>query len=270
MEPEEPLALYDFLYKDMVLCNSLYSQIFKGLLTSSKNSTQSDMSVESIGKVGLKVAEAERKKAEFSRLGIEESLDPHDIIVLEAIAKIAPSAKRINDPDLKRGDVVIATGQLHIFNRPHLEAALDAFEQVVTFIPKSTPNKKLHQDEVWKKKAGIAVMRKIMGTKATDARYVMFSDDTSFSGMLKESEMTVSLESIAYCFSGEPIDPITLIGIVERPGRALDSAPPLPFPKDSLYGIMAGLAPSLSQIGLNSDTLKPSVKPIVVYSQLNI
>lgn len=174
MEQDEPLALYDFLYKDRVICNSLYSQIFKGLLTSSRSSTQSDAGVEKSSKANVKIVGLERTKTDFSRMRLEESLDPHDIIILETIAKIAPSAKRISSPDLQRGDIVVATGKLHIFNRPQVEASLDAFEQAVTVIPRGTPHKQSKRDELREMKAGLDLMRRMMISSSCLSRGTMF------------------------------------------------------------------------------------------------
>lgn len=67
MEHEEHQAIYDFLYKDLIICNSLYSQFFRGLLTSTKNSTQSIEGTDKTGEASLPGIAKERQIAQYRR-----------------------------------------------------------------------------------------------------------------------------------------------------------------------------------------------------------
>lgn len=122
MEQKECPVLYDFLYKDIILCKSLYSQLFEGVLTTSKSSKHLMAGSDRTGEGSIPgIAKAQYIKRESRSSNTEIVLDPHDIIVMQTMVRLAPFAKN-PCAALRRGDIFVATGQLRVFDRQRLSS----------------------------------------------------------------------------------------------------------------------------------------------------
>lgn len=186
------MAAVLFYYKDMELINSLYAQLFAGLLqekaTSNSGQQASEREARGQGHAGVAAfltgqleVEVRASRTEQSEFGHTETIFPHDAIVLDVLEQLAPSMKT-SVASANRGDILNLKGAITLFPN---ELGNDGFEPLISLIMKTQalPAELKNKDT---RKSFIDLARKIIKASGENIRFVFKAESGEYlTGFLK-------------------------------------------------------------------------------------
>lgn len=213
-----------FFYKDMGLACSLYSQMFSGLLERmdvSKTTAQKgahriegegtggvDVPFLAKGEIGGKLASSTEKQ---TGQGKTEYISPHDLILLDVMAKLRPSM-RLALSECEYGNVFYVKGSFTFIPREmqktFIETSVDGTLNIISKGAEQGRKKSIQ---------GVrAYLQKFMDSPGEDVRFYFKAEEGAWcSGFLNASAMTESELSLFSKYRSNPI-PAHMVGIYER------------------------------------------------------
>ena len=274
----QEITLRNYLYRDIDLINSLYSQANAGNLESITMSASHNNSVGYEVSGGIKLLEANKEHKSLSNEAVSRLLSPHDYKITELLAELPTIGE---DADFHDGNFVELSGSIDLWNKQYFESILD-FAMKLHMLDESFEN------------AGISITQgvgykispsaaKVKGESFFQNMPSLFPGDNSL--LFKTSKNQYDCLINAASFSVPPIELISrfgkrlagtfhLIGIYYandfdgdlKKDKAENNDNFLTLsdsPRDSLFDVM-----DIPQTLLNPDKKMRQVVPIVIYKEL--
>lgn len=257
------MALLNFLYKDIDLANSLYAQMFNGLMQSIEQAAKSEDSQVVTGKMSCAVAGGGLESKTLTGNGRTEKTNPHDTIFIDVLKYLEPHYKTKIDTT-NPGDVLFAQGMLYILDNEMFKLSFETFGiKALEALPDVKKNKQFG-------KMIIDYMKKIIDYPKKDSKYILLSPQgKEITGIVKNESMSDSIASVMMKFGPFPINPVYMVGIVED-GPAKDAADATnPFPTGNMNQMAIEVAKMFfTTSGRTIGAI--SVKPLAIFQQINL
>ncbi|MBD5557630.1 MAG: hypothetical protein HDQ92_03495 [Desulfovibrio sp.] len=259
------MATVLFYYKDRELINSLYAQLFSGLIKeiATTEAGSEDNSLDVAGK-GEATVSALVAKGEFgittkgnstvrASRGRQETMIPHDTVILDVLEKLGPAAKT-NLSEAERGDIINVKGSLLFFPK-ELEAT--SLEPLLPFLEGAIAQN-LKTMERKQKNALTGIMKNFLKTGSDNCRFIFKTETENFlTGYMKRSDFTEDSLSLFFRYKASMI-PCQLIGIMEsHPSEKLPEETEVPSLFQGLVGMQTAAAEIWSQGLPDADTITP-------------
>ncbi len=268
------MATVLFYYKDRELINSLYAQLFSGLIkeiaTIEGESEDTSLGVEGKGEATVSALVAkgnlgittEGNRTVRSSDSRQETLIPHDAVILDVLEKLGPNAK-MNLYEAQRGDIINVKGSLLFFPK-ELEA--NSIEPLLPFLERAVTQNLTAMDKK-QKKALTDIMKNFLKIGNDTCRFIFKTETEDFlTGYMKRSDFTEDSLSLFFRYKASMI-PCQLIGILEtHPHQKLADDEGAPSFFQGLLGLQTAAADIWTQGLPDADT----VTPITFFLPLNM
>ena len=255
------MALFNYIYKNKTLIQSLYAQIFSGLL-------QSVESHEKVAHTGITSAEAgipTLAKGTLTGNNTEEKIyksvvSPHDAALYDILVKLSPKMKNTLE-DVDFSDIVHLSGNLIIIPRDIEKNGLEALYNTCfkNFLPANL-SKEVRQQTA-------RFMEKTLLSQQEEGVHFFFKVSTGqiLRGVLEPSFLEESQMALTFKHGFHPI-PTEIVALYEG---SVDNDSGLPLPNESLLGGLYDLSRRMSNLYLAGlpDTIP--VTPITLCYRLN-
>ncbi|HAY3897723.1 TPA: hypothetical protein JRS25_003665 [Escherichia coli] len=254
------IALIDFLYKDMDLINSFYSQLFGGDLI---DLTRSELSVDestSDANCGIPIA----KIASSSKVGIEkgiiEKISPYDDKVIKLLESFNLELDKISNH--QPGSLIAIKGELIFRN-------FDAINHLIPFMGNSDlipgfndsvyPHAKGKQHKVTVGKLFEQLFKMIPYGLELE---VNTTDGENALCIINESSLTISSNDILRAYGTNIPNIWSIIGILDKPNEN---------PKSSSNNFKSGIDQATEAFSaMVLDNKSPIIRPIAIYRHLEV
>ena len=269
-----------FLYKDNRLIDSLYAQIFSGLLQgveiSKKDKKGVSGSVEGKGNTEIDLvcisgegeisAKAERQKEfETSKTDIIVS---HDKIVMDVLESLRPSMKT-DCGQSGFGDVLSLDGSLFFVPKQLEESAFEAFKPIIL----QRLDKEVEKQSKTGKKADnkdrnsvISYIKRTFLSSGEECRFLFITKANEFCmGSLKVDGFTEEPLSLFSKHLAKTI-PCRMVGISEKQG----AGQPIQLGQETVFGIIQKLSALNANIWSAGIPEPIAIAPIAVFYKINI
>jgi hypothetical protein len=211
-----------FYYKDTDLINSLYAQLFSGLVreisTVETGDEDNSLAVEgkgdagvstmiAKGNFGIKTTARSSLKSSESR---HETLIPHDAVILDVLEKLGPAAKN-SVANAKRGNIINIKGSLLFFPK---EIEANSIQPMIPFFETLLAPQLTSMDKK-QKNALLEIVKSFFKTGSDNCRFIFKTESGEFlTGYMKRNDFTQDSLSLFFKYKGSMI-PCQLIGILE-------------------------------------------------------
>ncbi|MHC1792105.1 DUF6414 family protein [Solidesulfovibrio sp.] len=257
------MALLNFLYKDIELANSLYAQMFSGLMQSIERLDKSEDAHSLSGKISCGIANSGADCRTTTGTNITEKTVPHDVIFIDVLKRLEPDYKT-NITESVPGDVLICKGSLYIIDNELIKLSFETVGlKVIENHPTIKANKALG-------KSITACMKKMIEYPNNDSKYILISESGEHvTGIAKNDFMSDQVVHLMVKFGPFPIESAYLVGIVEDgPAKSASSAAN-PFPSGNTDQIALEVARMFfSASGRSVGSM--SVKPLAIFQKINV
>ena len=243
------IELVDFLYRDSPRINSLYSQLFNGLLINTETSDAARNAAERGFGLATVVTGAVKKTEENNR-AVKETRLPHDVIAADLIAALG-ALGRISDKiaESPPGTLVRATGRLYLMDDFVIKTAIVAISE-----------KAKDQDETGMKSIRKWLKKVTDEIKAPNA-FILQTGGCNVVGILDPVGMHEPVTATYFKYGDRGIDGVGVIGIKESPQR---------YSGESQAGFYSSTGGIYS--GLLGHTVFPAgsinISPLVIYREV--
>lgn len=109
------MVVYDFVYINRPKIESLYAQIFSGLLTKTTNTTSNTTKDDSAKGVGYSKTYGEKKTSSSVTDRLNSEIDPHEIITIDTLSTLSSSAKPIEEA--RNGDIIKINADMFLMDK---------------------------------------------------------------------------------------------------------------------------------------------------------
>jgi|GEM_PF-3935733 len=189
------MELFNFIYKNQSLVNSLYAQIFSGLLSSQEDKIESSNQSEHKLETGLpaQVFSVGSQSYEHTEESSSRMTNPHDVILSDVLTALRPSMKT-NVFEAKIGTLVHLKGNLQIipseFENLAIQTCLQLYEKK---LPDNIPG-------MGKKQLGNFLQKALKAPQR--GNHFIFNSDSGgvLKGILNNSDLMEDPDSIAFKF----------------------------------------------------------------------
>lgn len=255
----EEITLIDFLYKDMNLINSFYSQIFGGNLNDlSRSEVSVDETSNSAG-LGISVAKASNTSKSGISKEIIENISPHDFKVIKLLEALNLSSKDISC--CKSGSIVAISGELIFRSFDSINSILpfiSNYNLVPDFNSPLNPNAKGKERNLTMGKLVAEVLKMIPYGLEIE---VNTQDDENATCIINEESLTISSNDLLRAYGTSIPDKWTIIGIIDNnPNTVKSSKNPFKTTIDTATEAFASMM---------LDKHSSIIRPIAIYRHLS-
>lgn len=150
-------TLYDFIFIDRPRVESIYSQLYSGLLNViEKLASESNTKTRVLQVGGSPVGVMGHRVAHTTKESMTEKIDPHDLILRDVLSGLVENDLVLFDAEsAKPGDFVLLQGNLSLLDFEFFEAAADVFPDFMhnpTNKPPTEATKKNERERKQRKK----------------------------------------------------------------------------------------------------------------------
>jgi len=256
------MALLNFLYKDQELADSLYAQIFNGLMHSIEcGQTKADSQTGS-GKFTVGVVGGGIDGTSSSGESHVEKTNPHDVVFIDVLKHLEPSYKT-DVATVSPGDVLFTRGELYIIDKEMIRIGFELAGKRA--IESLAGEKKNHQIG----KMLTSHVKNILDYQKDDSVYVIVPETGGqVTGVVKNRSLGDSVSSYAMKFGPFPVRHVCVVGIVEDgPARPAETAAN-PFSAGNLNQSAIQVAKMIfASVGRQPGAI--SVKPLALFTLFN-
>lgn len=268
------MEVVHFYYKDYDIIQSLYSQLFSGLL---KEITSTEQSQEEViktvsgdgnaevsvmmakGDFGINVNNTHNMQSMQSQ---SETITPHDAAILDVLNKLTPAMKN-NLSDAKRGDIINIKGIIYFIPKELEVICINALDPLVD----SMINNQFKNKQTKEKMSLKSIIKNIFKTSSADIRFI-FKDDKGcyYSGFLKKNYFSEDYLSLFFKYQSNPI-PCQLIALLEEYNSNLSDSHIIP---NSIFESIQQLSSVATSIWSNGLPTNVPITPLVFFMPLNV
>ncbi|HZP81287.1 MAG TPA: hypothetical protein VFB21_06600 [Chthonomonadaceae bacterium] len=258
MEPDvQPVALYDFLYRDSNRIASYYAQIFSGRLSAIEETASERMSEDKGAKISAAVASGDLKHTSETQTGTKRVIDPHDVITTDVLSFLTEREQiQDNVTDAPHGALIVAQGTLVFVDRSIVELAVFAFE-VMLKEEESKPKGQRNLLQIQSLRPVINFLQKL---SIPSAFLLQMKDGTQVAGTIKEDGMQEPIAGYYFKHGTAGLADVYLIGIKELPSEAFQ------LPDSQFMGAGQQAAQLLSNMLFPPEALR--VTPVAMFRKL--
>lgn len=256
------MALLNFLYKDQELANSLYAQIFNGLMHSVECGQTKADSQTGKGKFTVGVFGGGVDGTSSSGESHIERTNPHDVVFIDVLKRLEPDYKT-DIAAASPGDILFSRGDLYIIDKEMIRMGFEmAGKKAIENLAEARKNHQIG-------KMLTTHVKNIIDYQKDDSNYIILpGGGGQITGVVKNKAMSDSVSSYAMKFGPFPVRPVCVVGIVEDgPAKPADSAVN-PFSS----GNMNQAALQVARMIFAAAGRQPgavSVKPLALFTLLN-
>lgn len=256
------MALLNFLYRDWDLANSLYAQIYNGLLQTIEDGSKTGDSQSATGKMSCAVAGGSLEGKTTTETSRIEKISPHDIIFIDVLKHIEKYYKT-DVTNIQTGDIAFVAGKLYVLEKEMVRASFETFGlNALRENPELKKNKALLN-------MIIPSVRKALEYSKDDSMYVLVQDDgAKITGTIKDKYMSDSIASMVMKFGPFPVAPVYVVGVVEDGPANPASAAINPFPNGNMTQVAVEAARMIFSFA-GRQVGSTSVKPLAIFCKIN-
>lgn len=255
------ITLIDFLYKDINLINSFYSQLFGGDLTTVQKSEISiDETNSSLGGSAAGFVKADVSSKRSNNQNIIQSINPYDYKVIELLQEF--NLQKTCLEDAKNGSIIATEGTITYRN-------FDIITKILPFITKSdlVPDFKKTFNTNAKGKAKSFTIGSMIQEMIKLVPYGLeFGLDTinneNATCILKQEYLTISPDDLFRAYGNSIPSNWTVIGIVDISERRTQSS------NNQFRSMIDDTSNAFADMVLDINTLV--IRPIAIYRKLTV
>lgn len=249
------MALYNFLYKNQPIIQSLNAQIFSGIIKDVKNIESAK--TKSCGNISGKalVASVGVGSEDTNEKSRAETIEPHDAMIIDVLKMLENSLKE----DLSSssfGDIICLKGNILIIPKEVENGSVDIlfemFAKEIIAKDQRVPPKIKSQMQTF--------MKKMMLSDDSDARFLFLSSKGNLRGVLNPEFLSESTKGIVFKYGTRPI-PVTMIALNENAPNNLSDQ----IPKNSLIAGLFMLSGKAQDLFLQGIEETIPVTPIAIF-----
>jgi hypothetical protein len=258
VEPEgQPVALYDFLYRDKGRLTSYYSQIFEGHLTTLEQTDVDRDSHKRKLKGSIEIVAGELEKTEEISASSKRTIDPHDLITTDVLTSLSEGSFISTDvATAPHGALVRARGTVVFADRHILEMAAIVFQGLAAQEKQKPRNK---QDAAALNT--YAMLDNLIKKIPLPSAFVLqTSEGAQVAGTIKDEGMEEPISTYYFRHGTAGLSEVYVIGIKEIP------TPSFTLPNTLLLGAAQQAAEGLTQILVPPDAVR--VTPLALFREL--
>lgn len=256
----EETSLIDFLYKDVNLINSFYSQLFGGDLANIQKSEISvDESTTTIGGSAAGFAKADVSSKHSNNQNIIQSINPYDYKVIELIQEF--NLQKTCLEDVKNGSIIATEGNITYRN-------FDIITKILPFISKTdlVPDfkKPVYPNAKGKLKnltAGSMIQEMIKLLPYGLEFELITTNGENATCILKQEYLTISPDDLFRSYGTAIPSNWTVVGIVDISEKRTKSS------NDEFRSMIDFTSKAVEDMVLKSGTL--IIRPIAIYRKLS-
>lgn len=258
MEPaEQPVELYDFLYRDPSRISSYYAQLFNGRLTGiEKNTSERSSKDLGAGINAFQVVRGDVRRTDETTTQQRETIDPDDVIAVDVLARLKESGILREDIEgAPNSSLIMASGILLFIDRHMLEMAvigLDAALEQEKRKPKQQQNKEML--------AIYPLVKKFVASMVLPSAFMLETAAGKIVGTIKEDGMEEPIPSYYFKHGTAGLSGVYVIGIKEQPSLTVS------LPNTDLIGIGRSVAQALTTLMFPEDAIR--ITPIALFRKI--
>lgn len=253
------MALFNFIYKNNELIQSLYAQIFSGLLQSTETQETAKHREGGImeGKIPP-IVKGNLSSEDANEKTIRMVMDPHDAMLNDVLVTLAPRMKH-DLSDVHFGDMIHIKGKLFVIpsaiERNGMDLLFEAFSPQIDLskIPKNA-----------RSNAKSFIKKAIVGDEQGCRFLFSTTDDEIMRGVLNIENLIENQKELTFKYGIQAI-PSEIVCLYEG-GNEGDI---LELSQKSILGGLHSLSGMTNQIYLNGLPSSHPVKPIVIFYRIN-
>ncbi len=207
---EEKVPLVQYFYKNTVLIDSLYSQLFQGDLSEVTRSSSEHEGKTNKYNVQLpQLAGYSREHSKEELLGIIQSVDPHDFKINNLLSELSPAPFT---PHTTEGRVVSVEGKLIMFIKEIAQRNIPQLEDLTVL--NVLYNVELDEDDEILKEVGMEkFLKTCLELMPSGVSMALSSGNKEFACLTEDKFFVVDPEKLASTFGGELSGIFTVTGI---------------------------------------------------------
>lgn len=254
-------SVVDFLYKDMRLINSFYSQYFNGRVNSIvKKEISADTSAKEV-KAGLgNLIGTKCASNQTFNEAIESYIDPLDAIVLELIEAL--NIDIVNDlSNVKTGNIVALKGHLMFRNYNVINELLPIISEtnmIAEFNQPFNPDAKGKDKKFTLGK----FIEKMVSIMPFGLEFEIVSNEEHIAAIIKDEYLTIKSDDLIRTYGLTFPDEWTIIGII-------DKAPSIQLNSNSQFKSGVDIITQYYYETMNENSSGYIIRPIVVYRKIS-
>lgn len=254
-------SVVDFLYKDMRLINSFYSQYFKGRVNSIvKKEIAADTSSKEVKAGFANLLGAKCSSNQTINEAIESYIDPLDAMVLELIEVL--NIDIVNDlKTVKTGSIVALKGQLMFRNYNVINGLLPIISET-KIIPEFNQPVIPEAKGKDKKFTFGKFVEKIVSVMPFGLEFEIVSNEEHIAAIVKDEYLTVKPDDLIRTYGLTFPDDWTIIGII-------DKAPSMQLSSNSQFKSGIDAITQYYYETMNENSSGYIIRPIVVYRKIS-
>lgn len=256
----EEIALIDFLYKDMDLINSFYSQIFGGDLSSLSRAEISVDETSNNSECGLPVAKISNSSKMGTSKELVENINPHDYKVIKLLESFNLTAKELGDCDA--GSIVAVKGTLLFRNYESISSILpfiSDFNLVPEFNKPISPNAKGKERNLTTGKLVAQVLKMMPYGLEIE---VTTQDNEMATCIISDNALTIPSNDLLRTYGTNLPGEWTIIGILDTHANGSKVS------KNSFKSSIDAATEAFAAMAL--DKSSSIIRPIAIYRHLSI
>ncbi|RKD22415.1 hypothetical protein SAMN02745883_00739 [Caminicella sporogenes DSM 14501] len=261
-EKGNKIPLIYFMYKDIEMINSFYSQVFSGNLIGINKSSSSEIAVSTELSSELKVFNAAKNTNDMNSQAIEHNIDPHDSKIIDLFNELSNNLEEKSLEEYENGQLIKLKGSIKIRNLDAIQNALPIMESLGLLEELKTP-----LDFPHKKNKKYNLYKLIKETFNLIPKGIELEIKTSYNeniiGLIKEEYLTYKSTDLLKVFGSTLPGEWEMIGIITKRNKNNYT-----FTSKSMYRQATDELSTLLNEFINSDGPEYAIIPVVIYKNV--